>query len=123
MLFSPQDFDLRGIDETTPVCDSAPLQLHCVTLCACTRTASRLVHGDQSSGRCPRAAGQRPFLRLRHVCHPVTLDFKEEICCSLTHVLSPAAVFGPGDKLVSDSHVINKGHVVIGTGSALIDWV
>jgi hypothetical protein len=36
---------------------------------------------------------------------------------------SPAAVFGPGDKLVSDSHVINKGHVVIGTGSALIDWV
>ncbi len=37
--------------------------------------------------------------------------------------LSPAAVFGPGDKLVSDSHVVNKGHVVIGTGAALIDWV
>jgi hypothetical protein len=32
-------------------------------------------------------------------------------------------VFGPGDKLVSDSHVINKGHVVIGSGTALIDWV
>ena len=36
---------------------------------------------------------------------------------------SPAAVCGPGDKLVTDSHVINKGHVVIGTGTALIDWV
>jgi hypothetical protein len=36
---------------------------------------------------------------------------------------SPAAVFGPGDKLVSDSHVMNKNHVVIGTGTALIDWV
>jgi len=41
----------------------------------------------------------------------------------MTLARSPAAVFGPGDKLVSDSHVINKGHVVIGTGAALIDWV
>jgi hypothetical protein len=41
----------------------------------------------------------------------------------MTPACSPAAVFGPGDKLVSDSHVINKGHVVIGTGAALIDWV
>jgi len=41
----------------------------------------------------------------------------------LTSAFSPAAVFGPGDKLVSDSHVINKNHVVIGTGTALIDWV
>jgi hypothetical protein len=40
-----------------------------------------------------------------------------------TPALSPAAVFGPGDKLVSDSHVMNKNHVVIGTGTALIDWV
>jgi hypothetical protein len=50
---------------------------------------------------------------------------KQPLSCVRSHSLapSPAAVFGPGDKLVSDSHVINKGHVVIGSGTALIDWV
>ena len=40
-----------------------------------------------------------------------------------TCVLRPAAVFGKGDKLVSDKHVAGIDAAIIGEGTAKIDWV
>ena len=67
----------------------------------------------------------RPLLALSLVCFgdPSHIKARHIPHFPDTPALSPAAVFGPGDKLVSDSHVMNKNHVVIGTGTALIDWV
>lgn len=38
-------------------------------------------------------------------------------------IIRPSGIFGPGDKLVSDFHVANKNHIVIGSGECLLDWV
>lgn len=40
-------------------------------------------------------------------------------CC----VLRPAAIFGKGDKLVSDCHIQGKDRIILGLGRAKIDWV
>jgi hypothetical protein len=121
---SPQDFDLRGVDETIPVGDSASLQSQHLT--ALRRFRLSILIPTPLPRQPPMLSFCKPT-RLLLASSPVSSGNcfrKHSQSCARSHSApSPAAVFGPGDKLVSDSHVINKGHVVIGSGTALIDWV